>query len=220
LQEIVALNPSLLRLQTPSDMEFDLHLPPGTQDVYLERIKSIPEGKRLSWRFHTVKPGESLEGIATALHSHASQIAEANGVSVSESLSPGDELVVPVASAAGAVHPQRYTARKGDTLVTIADRFSVSVDELRKWNHLSSSAVATGRTLAVSEPIALAPAMRSRASSGRHSRGRRGASATSTLVAGSRMAKGHSKGASSKSASGKSSTTGGSGARSTHKAAR
>jgi membrane-bound lytic murein transglycosylase D len=229
LPEIVALNPSLLRLQTPSNMDFDLHVPAGTKDVYEERVKAIPEEKRTSWRFHTVKPGESLEGIATALHSRASQIAEANNVSVSESLSPGDELVVPVSTPAGIAHPQHYTSRKGDTLVTIADRFSVTVDELRKWNHLSSSTVAAGRTLSVSEPIVLAPSMRARG------RGRRRGGASSSQSAGTRMAKGrasspskgasattshHSSGRSSIKAAHKSAKSGSGDSRAAHKAAR
>ena len=74
VQEIVALNPSLLRLSTPRDMDFDLHIPVGTKDVYLDRLKAIPEEKRTSWRFHTVRPGESLDGIASSLHSRASEI--------------------------------------------------------------------------------------------------------------------------------------------------
>jgi membrane-bound lytic murein transglycosylase D len=174
LPEIVALNPSLLRMRTPSDMEFDLHIPVGTKNVYDERIKAIPEDKRASWRFHNVKPGESLDGIAVALHARASEIASANGISVGESISPGDELVIPVASvSAGAPHPQHYSVRKGDSLITIADRFNVSVEELRKWNHLSSSAVSPGRTLAISAPVQLAPSLRShgRASGTRVSRG-------------------------------------------------
>ena len=72
LPEIVALNPSLLRMTTPRDMMFDLHLPEGTKDAYAERIKTIPEDKRTSWRFHVVRTGESLDGIATALHSRPS----------------------------------------------------------------------------------------------------------------------------------------------------
>jgi len=163
LQEIVALNPSLLRMSTPHDMEFDLHIPVGTKDVYLDRLKSIPEDKRASWRFHTVRPGETLDGIASALHSRASEIAEANGISVGETVAPGDELVIPVAAASSSAgRPQHYTARRGDTLVTVADRFNVSTADLRKWNHLSSSAIVPGRSLAVSEPARLAPSMRVR----------------------------------------------------------
>ena len=180
LPEIVALNPSLLRLRTPSDMEFDLHIPAGTKDVYAGRIKAIPEDKRVSWRFHNVKPGESIEGIATALHSRASEIAEANGIGAGESITPGDELVVPVASISAAVpHPQHYSVRKGDTLVIIADRFNLSVEDLRKWNHLSSSKVSVGRTLSITEPVRLAPSMRT------HGRGTRGGSARRSSAKGS-----------------------------------
>ena len=162
LLEIVALNPSLLRMSTPRDMAFDLHIPVGTRDVFAARIKDIPEEKRASWRFHVVRDGESLDGIATALHSRPREISEANGIIAGETVNPGDELVIPVATAAAGGHPQRYTVRRGDTLVTVADRFSVSVEQLRHWNRLSSNAVAQGRSLTVAEPVKLAPGTRVR----------------------------------------------------------
>jgi membrane-bound lytic murein transglycosylase D len=158
LPEIVALNPSLLRMTTPRDVSFDLHVPVGTKDAFDERIKEIPEEKRASWRFHVVRPGESLDGIAGALHSKGSDIAEANGLTGSDGVETGDELVVPVATVTSTSHAQRYTVRRGDTLVTVADRFSVSVDELHRWNHLSSSAVKPGQSLNVAAPVRLAPA--------------------------------------------------------------
>src|ERR1700722_12316325 len=46
LPEIVGLNPSLLRMTTPRDIPFDLHVPVGTKDIFTERLKSIPEDKR------------------------------------------------------------------------------------------------------------------------------------------------------------------------------
>jgi membrane-bound lytic murein transglycosylase D len=162
LLEIVALNPSLLRMSTPRDMAFDLHIPVGTRDVFAARIKDIPEEKRASWRFHVVRDGESLDGIATALHSRPREISEAHGIIAGETVNPGDELVIPVATAAAGGHPQRYTVRRGDTLVTVADRFSVSVEQLRRWNRLSSNAVAQGRSLTVAEPVKLAPGTRVR----------------------------------------------------------
>lgn len=161
LQEIVALNPSLLRMNTPHDAPFDLHLPLGTRDAYLARIKEIPEEKRSVWRFHVVRAGESLDAIASMLHGRASEIADINGIKSGESLDEGDELVIPVATAA-TTHPQRYTVRRGDTLITVADRFGVTVEDLRKWNRLSSNSVSTGRTLTVAAPVKLAPGTRVR----------------------------------------------------------
>jgi membrane-bound lytic murein transglycosylase D len=171
--EVVALNPSLLRTSTPSDLPFDLHVPLGTKDVYATRVKTIPEDRRSIWRFHVVRTGESLEQIATTMHARATDIAETNGIAAGESVDEGDELVIPVTVAANVAHPQRYTIRRGDTLVTVADRFNVSVDELRRWNHLSSlssRAVVPGRSLSVVEPLRAGPMARVRGK-GLHGRG-------------------------------------------------
>ncbi len=190
--ELVALNPSMLRLGTPRDIEFDLHLPTGTKELYAERLKDIPEDRRGSWRFHVVKPGETLEGIATSLHAHATEIAETNGITAQDPMGVDDELVVPVQSLNTGASPQRYTARRGDTLITVADRFNVSVDELRKWNKLTSSAVKPGRALYVAEPIRLAPSARTRGRSGSSKRGRRGGSRSPSRSTGGHASGGRS----------------------------
>ena len=173
VQEIVALNPALLRLTTPRDIPYDLHLPPGTKQIYMDRVKDIPEENRASWRFHVVKSGETLDDIATSLHSRASEIATVNEIPAGDPPGPGDELVVPVATPGG--RAQRYTARRGDTLVTVADRFGVGVEDLRAWNHLSSNRLTPGRSLYVAEPVRLAPTARTRASASHgHSTSARG----------------------------------------------
>ncbi|HVG27871.1 MAG TPA: transglycosylase SLT domain-containing protein [Acidobacteriaceae bacterium] len=159
--EIVALNPALLRLATPRDIPYDLHLPPGTRKLFSDRLKEIPEDSRATWRFHLVKDGESLETIASALHARPSQIATVNNLQAGDAVQSGDALVIPIQSA-GAGHPQRYTPRRGDTLVTVADRFGVSVENLREWNHLSSARIVPGHVLLVAEPVRLAPSTRSR----------------------------------------------------------
>jgi membrane-bound lytic murein transglycosylase D len=165
--EIVALNPALLRLATPPDMSFDLHIPPGTKDLFNERLKDIPEDRRASWRFHVVRSGETLDGIASSLHARVADIADSNGITQQDPMAVGDELVVPIQAVASAAHPQRYTVRRGDTLVTVADSFNVSVEQLRSWNALSSSSLRPGRTLYVAEPIRLAVSGRSRKRGGR-----------------------------------------------------
>ena len=190
VQELVALNPAMLRLVTPRDVSFDLHIPPGTKDLYAERLKDIPEDRRASWRFHVVKAGESIDGIATSVHAKADDIAVANGITAQDPMTVGDELVIPVQVAASAPRPQRYTFRGGDTLVTVADRFNISVQELKQWNGLRSSSIRPGRTLYVAEPIRLGVSGRSR---GRASRGRRGrgrAGTRGTAHGSSRGAKG------------------------------
>jgi membrane-bound lytic murein transglycosylase D len=158
LQEVVALNPSLLRMATPPDEAFALHLPPGSKQLYDRRIEEIPVDRRRSWRFHKIADGDTLEDIAHEYHVSPTELAFVNQLSAGSDLSGTEGVVVPVAAApSGSIaRSTRYTAKKGDTLVTLADRFNVSVDELRSWNHLKSSAIAPGHTLYVSEPARVA----------------------------------------------------------------
>jgi membrane-bound lytic murein transglycosylase D len=180
--EIVALNPSLLRLATPADMGFSLHIPAGTRDLYTDRLKDIPEDRRTSWRFHIVKSGETVASIAAALHARPEDIAETNGITSADPMAVDDELVIPIQTVAAAAAPQRYTVKRGDTLVEIADRFNISLDELRRWNALTASAVKPGRSLYVQEPVRLAPSMRAHGRRGgrgqERGRGRRGSRAS------------------------------------------
>ncbi len=183
--EIAALNPALLRYTTPNDVPFDLHIPPGTKDLYLDRLKDIPEDRRGSWRFHIVKPGETVASIAASLRARPEDIAETNGITAADPMAVDDELVIPIQTYASAAAPQRYTARRGDTLVTIADRFNISLDELRRWNNLTASSVKPGRSLYVQEPVRLAPSMRGHGRSagrgrGRHRRGSRAEASSSS----------------------------------------
>jgi membrane-bound lytic murein transglycosylase D len=156
--EIVALNPALLRLSTPNDIPYGLHLPPGTHDMFLARLKNIPEEDRTTWRFHVVQNGETLDQIAESLHAHAAQITSLNDLT--DPIEAGDELVIPIAASSRLTPGERYTIRRNDTLVTVADRFGVTVEQLRSWNHLSSNHVSPGHSLYVVEPIRLAPTTR------------------------------------------------------------
>jgi LysM repeat protein len=46
--------------------------------------------------------------------------------------------------------------KKGDTLATIAGRFGVSIDDLRRWNKAAQGRLAAGQRLAVAAPQAAA----------------------------------------------------------------
>jgi membrane-bound lytic murein transglycosylase D len=178
LQEIVALNPSLLRMSTPPDDSFTLHLPPGTKQLFTSRIEEIPVDRRKSWRFHKVVAGETLVDVAREYQVSATELAFVNQLDAASALSGTETLVVPSAAVASSsvARSTRYTAKKGDTLVTVADQFNVSVDELRGWNHLKGTALTPGHTLYVSEPARVAPPR------GRHSG--KGASHSSAKVSG------------------------------------
>ena len=154
VDELVALNPSLLRLMTPPDTKFDLHLPAGTAALYNERIAAIPESKRNSWRYHRVVPDDTLASIAHTYQVPVADLAAANQLSSSEKLDGVEALIVPVPpSAAPSAHTVVYTTRRGDTLVSVADRFGVSLTQLRRWNKLPATGIKVepGRRLHVAE---------------------------------------------------------------------
>src|ERR1700735_3675034 len=78
VQEIADLNPSLLRMSTPADGPFELHLPAGSKDLFEKRIAEIPVDKRNQWRFHKVVAGETLATVSRDYHVSASEIVFVN----------------------------------------------------------------------------------------------------------------------------------------------
>ena len=159
----MALNPSLLRLITPPDEAFDLHLPAGTgHAVYRTDCADTRKPSELV----ALPPGGGGDtlGISCAgVSRDAGELAAANEMRASESLEGVEAVVVPVPpSAAPATRLALYTARKGDTLVTIADRFGVSLTQLRRWNKMTGIKVEPGHRLHVAEPATVSRAGRSR----------------------------------------------------------
>jgi membrane-bound lytic murein transglycosylase D len=153
VDELTALNPSLLRLVTPPDASFDLHLPAGMAAVFEQRITAIPEAKRNAWRYHRVTPEDTLAAVAREYRVTVDDLAAANQLSSTDSIAGVEALAVPVApSAPPSARTQLYTVRKGETLVTISDRFGVSLNQLRRWNNITGIRVQPGRRLHVADP--------------------------------------------------------------------
>lgn len=162
--DLQELNPALLRLTTPKDSAFDLHLPIGTTEKFQTVIASIPPDMRVWWRYHRVQSGETLAQVANKYHTSTRSIAEANGLQ-DEELKTNVRLIIPVApgrskssadaeSLAFSRHASHYKVRKGDTVLSVADDFGVPVERLRKWNRLKGNSLTAGRTLTIYKPVA------------------------------------------------------------------
>jgi membrane-bound lytic murein transglycosylase D len=181
VQEISDLNPSLLRMSTPADVPFELHLPAGSKDLYQKRISEIPVDKRNQWRFHKVVSGESLQTIARDYHVTPAEIVFVNQLEPADDLSSTDSLIIPVPPAPSSrSRLTLYKVEHGDTLVTVADRFNVTVQQLRRWNHLSSAHLAPGRRLYVAEPARVTGSRRRASTSTKHAAGAKQGVAHST----------------------------------------
>jgi membrane-bound lytic murein transglycosylase D len=157
-EDLSDLNPSLLRMTTPKDREFDLHLPAGTADKFQVAVASIPADKRVWWRYHKVQHGETLASIARTFHTAPQAIAEANDLG-DNPLEPESRLIIPIAAgkqtdtSTYARATTHYKIRKGDTVESVAENFGVSVKMLRGWNHLKGSSLAERKVLYLHLPV-------------------------------------------------------------------
>jgi membrane-bound lytic murein transglycosylase D len=141
------LNPELLRNVTPNDSDWELKLPAGTGAKFEEAIQQVPTDKWTSWRLHTVTEGESLGQIATHYHVTVASLEAANHLESHSTVAAGFLLNVPAAPPT--VKLVHYTVSRGDTLEAIADRFDVTVPELKKWNKIRGSTVPRGARLRI-----------------------------------------------------------------------
>jgi membrane-bound lytic murein transglycosylase D len=146
---------------------YSLRIPAGTKEQFVAEFKRIPRKQRFTYRVHKVKRGETLSEIARRYNSPAEAILEINQLKSSKSLKVNAELVVPVprkgeanfredpfdrhaakarepvakkAPAVKAVEGRTrivYEVMPGDTLWSLAERFKVTLEELRKWNEIS-----------------------------------------------------------------------------------
>lgn len=171
LDLLTELNPSLLRRITPKNEEFDLKIPVGTRERYLAAIEAIPRDKRVAWRYHKLAPGESLPELARKYRTTAQAIREANNLEDGAEITEA-KLIIPVAGRVSesattfAKKPTRYTVRKGDTVLTVADDFGVPAAKVRQWNRLKGNSLRRGRTLLIYKPVGPGELAESKVASG------------------------------------------------------
>ena len=156
------LNPSLLRLATPKDQSFELRLPVGTRDRYVAAIEPVPVPMRVWWRYHEVAEGDTLASIARTYRTSPAAIEKENHLAAGDELKPDSKLIIPIppgkhaATEDGATyarHTTRYKVRRGDTVQTVADNFSLPPIMIRRWNHLRGDSLRGRRIVYVHLPV-------------------------------------------------------------------
>ena len=147
LSDLHGLNPELLRNITPGDPNFELKLPAGSAEKFEANIQQVPQAKWTSWRLHQVSEGETLVSVARTYHVTPASLESTNHLDQDALLPSGFLLTVPAAPTVAKL--VRYSVRRGDTLAGIADRYDVSVEDLRRWNHLKGYAAPRGMRLRI-----------------------------------------------------------------------
>ena len=151
LDTLRSLNPQLLRLVTPADPNFVLHLPEGASDRFFAEIAAIPPEKWVSWRRLPGGAGRDAVGHSAAISCHLGCRRRRQRAGRPAPLEVSEKLIIPIAapSQASAGKLIRYRARMSDTLESIADEFDVTVPELKKWNGMRSGKVTRGMLLKI-----------------------------------------------------------------------
>ncbi len=144
-------NPHLLQMITPADPEFELRLPVGSVERLEQDLARIPKDRWLSWRWHVVETGETLTSLARKYGVTVQSMVEVNSLQEQEGLAGGERLIVPTAARPQSLMGRlvRYRVKRGERLESVAEQFSVSVAELKKWNGLKGNRISRGMVLRV-----------------------------------------------------------------------
>lgn len=140
------LNAGHRRWLTAPDAPARLWLPTAAAPSVAEALANLEDRPNVQWNTHRVEPGDSLARIARRNNLPVEVLMAVNGLD-DTLIHPGDTLLLPnpgsvsghsVATLrSGTGKPARYEVRSGDSLWSIARRFSVDVDSLVLWNRLS-----------------------------------------------------------------------------------
>ena len=106
--------------------------------------------------YYTVERGDSLWSIARRFGVTVQEIRDANDLT-SDTLSVGQSLIIPGISAGDDLEdneendtvPTTYTVASGDSLWSIANRFGVTVNDLKSANGLTSNLLSVGQVLII-----------------------------------------------------------------------
>lgn len=113
------------------------------------QILKIPKEEKPTtgdYSIYTVAKGDSLYGIAKKYNLSVDELIKYNNLD-STNLSVGEQLLIPNIGNLSST----YIVKSGDSLYSIAKKYGISVDELKKANGLTTNNLSIGQTLVIPE---------------------------------------------------------------------
>ena len=102
-----------------------------------------------SQEIYTVKKGDSLWKIANKYNTTVEKLKSVNNLKT-DTLSVGQKLVIPSISVSPEVS-DTYIVQKGDSLWSIANKFNMTVSELKNLNNLTNNLLSIGQVLKIKD---------------------------------------------------------------------
>ena len=125
------------------------------QQLFIPKEKNIDiEVEKEKGVEYIVKSGDTLYKIATSYGVSVDELKKANNLT-SNTLSVGQKLTIPVSETVveetTKTEPMgvNYVVQKGDNLYSIANKYSVTVDDLKKENNLTTNTLSIGQILLI-----------------------------------------------------------------------
>ena len=104
---------------------------------------------------HEVTAGETLYRISKTYNVSVEDIQKEN--TNTEALAVGQKLFIPTGkkatSTSNIVTTKTHQVQKGEGLYSISKKYGVTVEDIQKWNNLTSTSVNLGQNLIVSAPL-------------------------------------------------------------------
>jgi membrane-bound lytic murein transglycosylase D len=175
-ETLVFLNSELRHKATPP-REYALKLPLEKAETFVALEGEIPSWepelkpatvkKSLTIR-HRVQRGETVVTLARKYRTSVKAILSYNHLSSRTKLKAGRIVAIPIPSYRTGVvasndketerpdrgTPIRYTVKRGDTLLSVASRYGVSIAQIKKVNGLRGNTVKAGQVLSISSELA------------------------------------------------------------------
>jgi membrane-bound lytic murein transglycosylase D len=175
VEEFMALNPGFSRPFIPVSVSSRIVLPADKVEVFRANLQKHDDKKLVSWQAYQPRKGDTIESIAKKFGMTVGQLREVNGITprtrgvpsmlvVSMNGTGTENKRLPIMYAppipVSSPRTRTHTVKLGETLVGIAQRYQVSVDDLRRWNKIGR--IAAGQTLTI-QPQARPPLKKGRA---------------------------------------------------------
>lgn len=163
VEELRVLNPQFRADIIPGNSErmYTLVLPSQQCHAYIMSEKEILSYEADKYAQRTdAEPGHMPDGTET---STADAVAETAAVADNTPLEQAaEEVPVPVrrkpASDVKGMKTISHKVEPGETLGAIADKYKVSIDDIKEWNNLSRNTIRTGQMLRITTTAAIADA--------------------------------------------------------------
>jgi len=175
-EELAAYNPELLRSRVPPDVKrWTIRIPGERAARFAEKIETLPSDEP-THGYYVMRFGERIRDVAALYGTTDAKLRALNDLAEDAEALPGSKLIVPdvepealpadtsevvVGVPAQSFDPTDrkrvfYAVKSGDTALQIATHFQVTLDELRRWNDISTdAALQSGMVLQIFAPKSL-----------------------------------------------------------------